>query len=191
MDIGIGIDVETSGCNLLENSIVAVGVAIMNMKTGELLEPLKRWTIDCKNIKWEQRCLTEFWDKFPDVKKSFVEATDVIGNMKDFGQIFYTWYNEKISKYGKFTFYSDFPLYDIMWINYALALSGKKPLYLLNNSWQSIDDTDAIEKGILMTGNYDIDMSDFTLQRHYPEIDAYYIVLRLYKLLNKIHWTNK
>jgi hypothetical protein len=53
MNIGIGIDVETSSANLLLNSLVAVGVAVMDLNTGNLIEPLKRWTLDISNINYK------------------------------------------------------------------------------------------------------------------------------------------
>ncbi len=57
----------------------------------------------------------------------------------------------------------------------ALNKANLLPLYMLNGSWQNILDIDSFETGL---NNVNIDMSDFTLVRHLPENDAYFIVLK-------------
>ena len=57
----------------------------------------------------------------------------------------------------------------------ALNKANLPPLYMLNGSWQNILDIDSFETGL---NNINIDMSDFTLVRHLPENDAYFIVLK-------------
>jgi len=53
---------------------------------------------------------------------------------------------------------------------------------MLNGSWQNILDIDSFETGL---NNVNIDMSDFTLVRHLPENNAYFIVLKYYRLCIK------
>jgi hypothetical protein len=94
--------------------------------------------------------------------------------MSKFALEFHKWYNEMLQKYNKFTFYTDFTLFDIAWVNIALNKANLPPLYMLYGSWQNILDIDSFETGL---NNVNIDMSDFTLVRHLPENDAYFIVL--------------
>jgi len=182
MNIGIGIDVETSGANLLLNSLVAVGVAVMDLNTGNLIEPLKRWTLDISNINWEQRCIDQFWSKNESLLENFKNAPNKCADMSKFALEFHKWYNEMLQKYNKFIFYTDFAVFDIAWVNIALNKANLPPLYMLNGSWQNILDIDSFEKEL---NNVNIDMSDFTLVRHLPENDAYFIVLKYYRLCIK------
>lgn len=67
----IAFDIETRGSSPIRNGVVAVGVFIGDPNTGKQFFK-KRWHVSpLPGQTYEERCITEFWSKFPELKKTF------------------------------------------------------------------------------------------------------------------------
>jgi hypothetical protein len=179
-DYAIGLDVETTGSVLGLHALLAVGVAVVDLKTGTLVRS-KRWVIRNKSLRWEPRCVTEFWSKHADALEELTAVTQQTHTLKEFAQDFVTF----MLGYENSIVVSDFLLFDGQWVNHALSVGKRSPLYLPGNkSWQSTVDLDSFEDGLKAAGVLPVvDMSDVPPPNHRPEVDAAFVAIKYARIV--------
>jgi hypothetical protein len=145
---------------------------------------------DFTDINFEEKCVTEFWSKYPDVLNTIVESPRV--SWKEISNII----DELDREFPSLLIASDNPAYDIAHINADLQLkAGVRGLqYRLNESYRNIIDVDSFlsaydihnpkmwvwtkkileAHNITVTANHD----------HLPENDAMYILEAYLSILN-------
>ena len=201
------IDVETTGCMLQLHSMVALGVALLHVNDRRVIET-RRWTMDTAHAVWEERCLREFWSKWPAVRDELTKPPaagvevepDATGLLTPhaFASSWTTWIRSVCARYSNVKIWSDFPGFDIAWTNYTLALGNAPPVYYsggLACPWLSSVDTDSYVDGLAEASNISTeDLSAFRAQSealfpagdHLPEKDAACTGLRCLYLRAKI-----
>lgn len=178
----VAIDVETTGADLTRNQVVAIGAAGVSRNGLEVLVPPVRWVLDTSSAEWEPRCKEEFWDVHPDVYRTLV--TDLLPTEKltpaQFAARFREWFvnlETTLTPRGiRIRVVTDFPSFDIAWLNVTLARGGAKPLYMLVGHWIDVRDTESFEEAV--TG---IDLKKLPSGQttsHLPEVDALVIATR-------------
>jgi DNA polymerase III epsilon subunit-like protein len=189
--IYVGVDIETTGPNMATNYMIAFGAyaisydPVNNVATsvdkfyGAMSPPTKLLH------GFDEKCYAEYWSKQPDLLKKFEQDAK---DPREVMPAFYAW----ISKLSNVIIVSDFPEYDVAWINMYLALyASKGPLYLLGgfNPTIAIDD---IYRGNLNAGGWGVtkrisDKYGFTPKNetHHPTEDAEAIVTNYVNFLIK------
>lgn len=183
----IGIDIETTGSVIGVHGIVAVGAVVVDMATEGVVQS-RRWTANLTGLAWEDRCVEQFWSKHPAVLEEFREAGS-LSSQADIGAAVVDWLGEQQALYPKAVIVSDFPLFDIGWLNYAAGLTSRTPLYLkgADNGWQSILDIDAYEEALRDVDAFSgsaINTDDLVKPSHLPEVDAAYMTVRFVRVLH-------
>jgi len=74
----IGIDFEAAGGNPRINAFTQVGAVILNMKTGEIVDTFNAYS-SMEGFEWDKRCVTEFWEKNPELyEKTKTETSQAL-----------------------------------------------------------------------------------------------------------------
>ena len=185
----VGLDIETSGALVGVNHIVAVGVAVVHLRSARVVE-VKRWTADLEDIVWERRCLTEFWEKHPEVLPKLKADTPRERRLSQhhLGANVVAWLNAAREIYRGLVVVSDFTQFDAGWINHAAAATECLPLYLDNcGKFRRVLDTDAYKEALEDAGlSIAVDMSDTPPASHLPEVDATFIAVEFARLLAQL-----
>ena len=135
----ISIDIETTGPRKKKHAITEIGaIAMIPGKTPTILSSLEvRMTVP-SDRGWDQKCVAEFWEKDP-VLKARMEEINAGGYLDSTGnkckipspttgmQQFVDWVNEILIKHcegdpDRIIFWSDFPSFDIAWIDEYLEI---------------------------------------------------------------------
>ena len=124
--IVLSIDIETSGCNLIDNGILAIGYCIGNLDGEVVFKDRINMLLD-DGCYFEERCVKEFWSKHEDVLKIIQE--DAVGphiGIRSFVDMVYD-----LEDQYELIIISDNPVFDIGFINYYMAKYLKcRPLSL-------------------------------------------------------------
>lgn len=183
----LAIDVERTGC-YYKNQTLAVGLALY--VPGEGISNYRFTPDRDANIKWETRCIDEFWSKNQDLLKDILDTptqkwehlTNII--------------NDLDTKYPNLMICSDNPAYDIAHLNYELqSHTGIRGLYYkLDKSYRNIIDTDSflaafdIHNNDLWVSTNQIlvnhNLTVSAVHDHKPENDAAYILESFLAVLN-------
>lgn len=183
-----GVDIETSGCMMTQNHIVAIGYYACRLDGRPLMK--KRVSFAGPH-NFEQRCVDEFWSKnsvlYDTLMKNAVECSKALG----------LFINDLDSLESSYTvaLVSDNPSFDFAWINYYLdRYLGRRPLSFPfgGTTYRSVFDTDCFARGVIRSGyktpgdfwTYDsgirsvlgIQLPEGVATTHYPDDDAQYIV---------------
>lgn len=190
----LSLDIETSGCNLVENGIISIGYCLGDLD-GNVLKK-GRFGFDLEDKTFEERCYTQFWANNLEILKTLKsEAKPIKEQLLNFIKLV----DEFDEKYD-LRIISDNKDFDLGFINYYLAkYLNRNPLnYKLGTHYRNTYDTDSYSRGVLnlnyenpWTSDKDImEKFNFTvdcLHNHYPDDDAEYIFkfhLNLIKKLN-------
>lgn len=186
--IYIGVDIETSGSNMATNYMIAFGAYAISADGTFVDKYYAAMTPPTKLLHgFDEKCYAEYWSKQPDLLKKFEQdAKDPRVVMPEF----YNWIN-KLTKYN-ISIVSDFPEYDVAWINMYLAqYAGKDPLYLLCGFSPAISCDDTY-RGNLNAGGWGVtkritDKYGFAPKNetHHPTEDAEAIVTNYVNFLVK------
>jgi len=132
----LAIDVEATGQGLRTNFMTAIGAALVQCGSGEKVAGFQSYLAQPEATDWEQRCVDEFWSKFPDVweetKKKVAAAShpDVVMDR------FRKWVLE-VTKDKKVKIVFDTSGFDQAWVDYYLG--NISCLYLLGYYDQPMD----------------------------------------------------
>jgi hypothetical protein len=181
----LSVDIETSGCNVVEHGILAIGYCVGDLDGNVLFKDRINMMLD-DGCYFEERCVKEFWSKYPDVLKTI--QTDAVGphvGIRAFVDFVYD-----LEEQYDLIIISDNPVFDIGFLNYYMAKYLKvRPLsYTSTGSYRPIFDTDCYTRGVLRS-NYDdlwtydsnvikalgIELQPNILHNHLPENDAEYV----------------
>ena len=160
----MGLDIENTGWDLTKHAIVQIGLSVWNVVNG------KRKKIDSFSVlinvpadrEWEERCVTEFWNKSPELvemkrkidNKEGKEPETAMQEMVDFSMKCFKDY--AYSNINNIRFIVDTVSFDACWVNLYLAqYIGSKPLHLLFGGFR-----DLIETGSYMQGRSGITHDD-------------------------------
>jgi hypothetical protein len=135
-DYVLALDVEASGQGIRTNFMTAIGAALVNGKTLEKVAGFQSYLAQPEDTCWEQRCVDEFWSKFPDVweetKKRVASAEQPEVVMDRFRH----WVLE-VTKGKKVKIVFDTSGFDQAWIDYYLG--NISCLYLMGYYDQPMD----------------------------------------------------
>jgi hypothetical protein len=142
------VDIETSGQSQTKNDLMAIGACIGNQKTGEIIDEFQVFLKPITGeIRWEKRCLEEFWDKHIDIKNEILNNIDTIG-MSPNGAMakFHNWVNNHSEDIIIMT---DTAGYDIGFINHYLSLYDLPSMnYIIGGKYKPIRDLSSFHMGV-------------------------------------------
>jgi hypothetical protein len=181
----LAIDIETTGPNFVKNGIISIGYCAGYLDGNVILKNRISLDISCKEF--DSNCENNFWKEHQALLKTLKKES--VGIIKGLTK-FISDIDDLDSKYNLIII-SDFPLYDIGFINYYLAqYINRAPLqhkFGDTKNYRPIYDTDGYSRGLLhlkydSVWVYDSDVSnllgfqiDKNLYTHLPDEDAYYI----------------
>jgi hypothetical protein len=142
----IAFDIEARGKSASKHGIVAVGI-VAGLSNGAISFE-KEWRVSpMQGQSYEPRCLFEFWNKNPELKKRLEE--DTVSPMS-----FATAFRSMIDTYeANFEIYllSDNPTFDAGFINFYLDAYGLDSMQYGQNgtAYRMIHDSDEYARGVL------------------------------------------
>ena len=179
----IGIDIETTGASMANNYIIALGACAVDADGKELDRFYAALLPPSAHHTFEQRCMDEFWSKQMDKLHRYQsDGQDPTVVMSTFNIWIRQWKNP--------VFITDFPEFDIGWINLYLALyADALPLYMINGFRPAIN-ADDIYRGNLNSGGWNTtrriaDKYNYKIldETHHPTEDATAIVTNFVSFL--------
>jgi len=183
----IAFDVESRGSSLRRNGINACGICIVSAEDGIVISK-KRWHIaPMEGQVYEERCLKEFWEKYPELKEEFErdpvspeqfarEFRDILNLYEITNEIFLL---------------SDNPAFDAKCIDYYLDAAGMFSMqcWADGTGHRKVHDSKSYIRGGMSLGftgpqrittkeiykNMQKEPPEFQGTQHMPEDDAYSI----------------
>ena len=70
----LGFDVEAAGQSLMHHHLVQVGVALIHGPTETVWDRWSSYVAPQPGQRWEPRCVTEFWEKNPEIYRAALEG---------------------------------------------------------------------------------------------------------------------
>lgn len=123
----LAIDIEASGQGLRTNFMTCIGAAYID-PGGKVLGTFSEYLSQPEGTCWEQRCVDEFWLKFPDLYEETKIKVGSAAPAKEVMKRFKEWVQE-ISKNKKTLIVFDTSGFDQAWVDYNLE--DTSCLYLL------------------------------------------------------------
>lgn len=150
----LGVDVETTGQNLTQHAMIALGAVVMDEQFNEL-ETFAGYLKMNKSRVWEQRCVDEFWSKNQTIlEKIEKNANNPYVVMNSFVE----WLSLLDAKFkDNLVVVSDNVGFDVAWINEYLSIYTTRPS--LDYRWCDIEkkyvyrriwDTNSVMHGALL-----------------------------------------
>ncbi len=116
----LSIDVETSGKGLKKHFMTCIGAALIKCDTSEVVDSFESYLRQPHDRCWEQRCIDEFWSKFPDLfektKNEILKAPPIDIVMNNF----IDWVL-KVTENKKCVIVFDTAGFDQSWVDYYMG----------------------------------------------------------------------
>ena len=188
----VAVDVETTGPRLgTGDAVVAFGAALIDVTECKTIET-RRWTMDTTGITWDAACVERFWNKFPVQHKELIapapehvavepDAAGVLLTPAAFSSSWKRWMTSVYARFPGVCLWSDFPMFDLAWLNHTLLLGGGTCSYLdgPGGAWQTTLDIDAYLEGLAPPGAVLEEAKKlYPDGDHFPERDAETMGLR-------------
>lgn len=143
----LAFDIETDGAFMTENSMIAVGLAAVEVKSGKLIRKERICFASLPGREPEPRCMNEFWkfrmDVYETLKAGSVQPTEACKKLVDI--------LDQLDDQHELIIVSDNPAFDFAWINMYLSMFLKRlPLsYKTNGTYRMLYDTDSFSKAAI------------------------------------------
>lgn len=62
----LGLDVEASGMGLRTNFLIQIGLALVDVEKGTVVDSFSSYVAQPPGTTWEERCVKDFWEKNPE-----------------------------------------------------------------------------------------------------------------------------
>ncbi len=183
----LALDIEKTGCYMISNEIIAVGMAVYIPGDGLYL---RRFTFKIAG-NYEDKCVEQFWNKNQELLAELTRDQE-FNTWKEFMDVI----DDLDKKYNNLMIVSDNSSYDIAHINHALEKNlGRRGLnYKLDEFYRNIIDTDSflaafyLSAGLWVNTNKvlsSMDLQVLAKHDHYPENDAMFILESFLAVVDK------
>lgn len=159
----LGIDVETSGPDMIRNFLVAIGACVVQVDGNRVCDEEDKFLVYLQpppGTGWDPVCLADFWNsprKSIDGKTQLQllyesYAHHVTWSPKDAMNRFASWLHAMSFKYPRMVLITDTAGYDVAWLDYALQrFAHQKPfpsLAYCTGAYRTIRDVSSWYRGI-------------------------------------------
>lgn len=180
----LALDIECDGEDTINNRILSIGFCLGIATSHEIIECGRVSMQPLPGQVVEERCMTEFWSKFPHVRAQLdKEAVPAGTAIARFNEMLASW-DEQYQVYIA----ADNPAFDLGRINYYLSYFGYRPLCRDRHTgeYRNYYDTDCFARGVRAldyfnpwTGDLDtardLGFEITTMATHFPDVDACHV----------------
>jgi hypothetical protein len=166
------LDLEASGENMFKHQTLSLAFAIFNSETGNLEDTFQVYikpprvavpnydtgdmaeSFKDGEIVWEERCLTEFWHRTPEmraVQQKLIEKVNTVGvHRKEAATALYKWVRENRTPefLESLVFYSDTNGFDVGRVNFLLNEAGFMGLEYITGGYKPVFDSTSFHRGV-------------------------------------------